>query len=426
MKRPCSHSEATPSPARIASAITLVVAVCAALGGDSRARLRGPRGRRRTASLPQLAFEPGSYDFGLHEANRENSQTSFQLRNVGSVPAPIYSIHIVGSGSGAFWTGNSDCFNHPLEPSETCSIQVNFNPYDAVPFSAQLRAESDGGTSFTADLSGEGGRPELTAATNPTNFGSVPVGSGGVTKTIDVTNEGNMPGGAFIAVISGGAVGSFHLLDENCTGIPLSPDATCNLQVNFDPISTGAKTARLFLAGDGEGGAQITLTGVGLEPSHAAGRIACRLRASAAAPLPSRSRSRAASAATAVSAATWLRARRRLAARHALSGRIENLTRWRVRRETRFRRGCVRPAPGWRAGRAPCGSKRRRWRPTPPACPARSRRPRPTRRPSWSRATARRAPPSSSASTRSTSARAGGRRSASAPAAAATSRSPRG
>ena len=87
----------------------------------------------------------------------------------------------------------------------------------------------------------------------------MPVGSGGVTKTIDVTNEGNMPGGAFIAVISGGAVGSFHLLDENCTGIPLSPDATCNLQVSFDPISTGAKTARLFLVGDGDGGAQITL-----------------------------------------------------------------------------------------------------------------------------------------------------------------------
>ena len=75
-----------------------------------------------------------------------------------------------------------------------------------------------------------------------------------------------MPGGAFIAVISGGAVGSFHLLDENCTGFLLSPAATCNLQVSFEPISTGAKTARLFLVGDGDGGVQITLTGIGLEP----------------------------------------------------------------------------------------------------------------------------------------------------------------
>jgi hypothetical protein len=248
-------------PARRASAIALLVATCALLAAIPATSTAAPG----PGEEPQLAFEPGSYDFGLLEANRSSGQTNFQLRNVGSVPAPIYLINVVGSGSGAFWTGNSDCFNHPLEPNETCSIQVNFGPYDAVPFVAQLRAESDAGTSFTAELSGEGGRPALTAESNPTNFGSVPVDSGGVTRTIDVTNQGNMPGGAFIAVISGGAVGSFHLLDENCTGVPLTPAATCNLQVSFEPISTGAKTARLFLVGDGDGGVQITLTGVGLE-----------------------------------------------------------------------------------------------------------------------------------------------------------------
>lgn len=259
-----------PESARIAPAATLFAAVCLVLAAIPALAAAAPA-EGEEPPLPQLAFEPGSHDFGLHEANRENSQTSFQLRNVGSVPAPIYSIQPVGSGSSAFWTGNSDCFNHALEPNETCSIQVSFNPYEVAPFSAQLRAESERGTSFTAALSGEGGRPELTAATNPTNFGSVAIGSGGVTRTIDVTNQGNMPGGAFIAVISGGAVGSFHLLDENCTGIPLSPDATCNLQVSFDPISSGAKTARLFLVGDGDGGVQISLTGVGLESSSQSG-----------------------------------------------------------------------------------------------------------------------------------------------------------
>jgi hypothetical protein len=279
-----------PESARIASVATLVAAVCLILAAIPALAVAAPA-EGEEPPRPQIAFEPGSYDFGLHEANRETSQTNFQLRNVGSVPAPLYSIQVVGSGSGAFWTGNSDCFNHPLEPNETCSIEVSFNPNDAVPFSAQLRAESEGGTSFTAELSGEGGRPELTAAANPTNFGSVEVGSGGVTKTVDVTNRGNMPGGAFIAVISGGAVGSFHLLDENCTGIPLSPNATCNLQVSFDPISTGAKTARLFLAGDGEGGAQISLTGVGLEPtSQLGGASLSQASSTALQPKPRRKR----------------------------------------------------------------------------------------------------------------------------------------
>jgi hypothetical protein len=257
--------------ARIASAATFFAAVCLILLAAIPALASAAPAEGEEPAAPQLAFEPGSYDFGLHEANRENAQNNFQLRNVGSVPAPIYSLQIVGSGSSAFWIGNSDCYGRTLEPGETCSVQVNFNPYDVAPFSAQLRAESAASTSFTAELSGEGGRPELTAATNPTNFGSVAVGAAGVIKTIDVTNEGNMPGGAFIAVISGGAVGSFHLLDENCTGTPLSPEATCNLQVSFDPISTGAKTARLFLVGDGDGGVQITLTGVGLESAAQSG-----------------------------------------------------------------------------------------------------------------------------------------------------------
>lgn len=256
--------------ARVASAATLLLVACALLVAIPALASAAPAEGEEPAA-PQLAFEPGSYDFGLHEANRENSQTNFQLRNTGSVAAPVFSLEIVGSGSGAFWIGNSDCFGRTLEPGETCSVQVGFNPYAVAPFAAQLRVNSAGGTSFSAELSGEGGRPELTAATNPTNFGSVPVESGGVTKTIDVTNEGNMPGGAFIAIISGGAVGSFHLLDENCTGTPLSPEATCNLQVSFDPISTGAKTARLFLVGDGDGGTQITLTGVGLEAEPAGG-----------------------------------------------------------------------------------------------------------------------------------------------------------
>jgi hypothetical protein len=254
-----------PGPAGFASALTLFIAALALLALPS-AVVAAPEGGEEPSPppLPQLTLEPGSYDFGLLEANRESNEATFQLRNTGSVAAPVYSLEVTGSGSWSFSTGNTNCFLHSLEPGETCSVQVSFHPQDVTSFSAQLRAVSEAGVSTTAELSGEGGRSQLVAASDPTNFGSVPVGSGGVTKTIDVTNEGNLPGGAFIAVIAGGAVGSFHLLDENCTGFLLSPGATCNLQVNFDPVATGAKTARLLLVSDGEGPTQITLSGIGL------------------------------------------------------------------------------------------------------------------------------------------------------------------
>src|SRR6476646_5278609 len=189
-----------PRIARASSALTLVLSVCALLVALPAAAPAAPL----PSGPPQLAFEPGSYDFGLQQANRETSQAMLQLRNNGEGTTQVNFVDIVGPGSGAYWIGMNDCNGRYLNPSETCSVQVYFNPYDAVAFNAQLRASSEEGTNFYADLSGEGGRAILGAASEPTNFGSAAVGSAGVTKTIEITNSGNYPGGAFIAVIAGG------------------------------------------------------------------------------------------------------------------------------------------------------------------------------------------------------------------------------
>jgi hypothetical protein len=246
------------------AALTLFLAACALLAVIPAAASAEPEG----GGTLHLAFEPESQDFGLQRVNSSAAQASLQLLNDGEATTPV-NLDVVG-GSGTFWIGNSDCYGRMLSLGESCSVQVYFAPYNASSFNAQLRATGEGGASFTASLSGEGGRPVFTPATDPTNFGSVPVDSAGVVQTIDVTNVGNFPGGAFIAVISGGAIGSFHLLDENCTGILLSPGATCNLVVSFQPLSTGAKTARLSLFGEDDGGTQMILSGVGLEPEEEA------------------------------------------------------------------------------------------------------------------------------------------------------------
>lgn len=213
---------------------------------------------------PQLSFDPGSYDFGLQPVNNGSAQASFQLRNNGSEAVQVNSIEIAGSGSEAFYT-NTNCPGYNLQPNETCYVQVYFGPHNTSEYVAQLRANA-GPYSFTADLTGTGGQAMITPPANPTDFGSAAVGSAGVTDEIALTNVGNMPGGAFIAVIAGGAVGSFQLLDENCTGHMLAPRATCTLQVRFRPLSEGVKTAMLGLFGDSDGGTQIALTGVGTAP----------------------------------------------------------------------------------------------------------------------------------------------------------------
>ena len=103
-----------------------------------------------------------------------------------------------------------------MQPAEACSVDVYFGPGEPTEYAAQLRATS-AGRDFEAGLSGTGASPFFTSDPNPVDFGSTEVGGEGTVREIEVTNAGNWPGSLFIAVVSGGAVGSYQLRDENCT-----------------------------------------------------------------------------------------------------------------------------------------------------------------------------------------------------------------
>jgi hypothetical protein len=222
-----------------------------------------------TAVPAQLAFAPGSYDFGIQRTNQSQS-TNFQLSNQGEAPAQLGSLGIGGPDTGNFWIGNNDCWNGRwLQPGESCYVQVNFNAWDMVTYQAQLQVGAYGAT-FTADLAGTGGRAVLEPEANPFDLGSAAVGSAGPVRTITLTNNGNFEGGFFIAVIAGGDVASFQLVDENCTGAPVLPGASCTVHVRFTPQSTGRKAARLALFGDSDGGTMVGLTGNGTPAENSA------------------------------------------------------------------------------------------------------------------------------------------------------------
>jgi len=216
-----------------------------------------------TAVPVQLAFTPGSHDFGLAQVNQGDSSAGFQLTNTGEAPAQVGGIGIGGEFE-YFWTSGQDCQGGRwLQPGESCFVEAHFNPRDTRAYSAQVQAYSYGQT-FSAALSGEGGRPVVEAAVNPFEFGAAPVGTVGEPQAIVVTNSGNLPGGFFIAIVAGGDVGSFQLLDESCTEEPLAPGASCVAHVRFAPQRTGPLAARLALFGEGEGGTMVKLRGEGL------------------------------------------------------------------------------------------------------------------------------------------------------------------
>jgi hypothetical protein len=209
---------------------------------------------------PQLAFNPASHDFGIQRINRESVAAYFQLTNTGEAPVQPNNFQIEGEND-AFWTGNSDCWTM-LAPGASCNLQVWFNPHETRDYASEVKVWANG-FSFGAGLSGRGGRAIVGPNENPIGFGGVTVGEAS-TKTITLSNSGNLPAAFFIAVIAGGDAGSFRLLSENCSMVEIQPAASCSIRVRFEPQEPGKLGARFAMFGDGDDGVMVFLEGKGL------------------------------------------------------------------------------------------------------------------------------------------------------------------
>jgi hypothetical protein len=217
-----------------------------------------------TGVVPHLAFSPPSHDFGIQAVNSGSMQQSFRLENDGEAAVQVGNVQLASYQDFWFDTNPNNGCSRLMQPGESCSFSVYFGPGNAGPYSNQLRAWA-GGETFTAELSGEGVRPEVEVNPNPADFGAATVGASGATRTLTVTNSGKVPTGFFIAVVSGGDLGSFRLLDESCTGSELQPSQSCSARIHFAPLSAGARKATLSIFGDGEGGTRAALTGEGVD-----------------------------------------------------------------------------------------------------------------------------------------------------------------
>jgi hypothetical protein len=222
-------------------------------------------------AAPELAFEPGSYDFGLVEAHSGSPRTNFTLRNVGAASVQLSNLNISGPDTNEFWIPGNNCGGTTLAPGATCAIEIQFNANEEGSFTAALEVNA-GNVPFQAPLSGRAERPKVTASPAPLVFGPTSIGSRQI-QEVTLTNTGHLPVAFFIALVSGGDIGGFHLVEEDCTsnvfaGSPriFEPGESCTATVAFEPTSTGAKAATLSFFGGGEGALQVTVEGTAVAP----------------------------------------------------------------------------------------------------------------------------------------------------------------
>jgi Tol biopolymer transport system component len=91
-------------------------------------------------------------------------------------------------------------------------------------------------------------KPAIIVSPNPVDFGSVPIGTLGTSRSATILSVGTGPADIGPIAISGANAGDFLLSANPCTGTSLAPGASCVLGVLFIGTATGTRTAILSVA----------------------------------------------------------------------------------------------------------------------------------------------------------------------------------
>lgn len=242
-----------------------------------------------------LTSSQGGYDFGDIVMGQQSTLLQVVVRNDGEQPTGSVSVTLSGAHPGDFEivpTGMSnDCAGATLELQETCIAQVRFRPTVANTRTASLDINATPGGTVNVTLMGDGLSPgalavEMPTGGNPLDFGMRELGTGATsaTQTIRIRNTGGATTGTLDVTLTGGGASSYTIPTENCDNNTLGANATCDVQVRFNPTAVGSQPATITVRdtvamtgasvsaiGIGTARAAVTKTGQGTVVSNPAG-----------------------------------------------------------------------------------------------------------------------------------------------------------
>ena len=260
----------TPGPSNAPSAD--VLATLQPMGTTGTNDTINVRGRRMASGAmtfnPTVASFPNTVQ-GLNSA----TQVVTILNTSGA--AKTFAIGIIetlagGSFSPDFTITAQTCGGTPSGPifvgatlaaGTQCTVTVRFNPSVVGTVTAYLSVD-EGALAFLnaayAPLTGRGLAPaNITVTGNPPVFPNTAVGGAPSSRTITLTNTGEVASGA-VAISAVGGADAAMFTTSGCAG-PIPAGNSCNLVVTFTPANVGPKSAS-FTVGATPGLATTTVT----------------------------------------------------------------------------------------------------------------------------------------------------------------------
>ena len=221
-------------------------------------------GSSSTASSPQLTVSATTLSFGSVTVNTATTQ-SLTLTSTGTSPVTVNSAAITGSG----FTIVAQSFPVTLNPNQSLTLQVQFDPTATGTASGQLTISSNsttGGTALVA-LGGTGtaANPQLTVSATTLSFGSVTVNTA-TTQSLTLTSSGTTP----VTVNSAAITGAGFTIVGGSFPVTLNPTQTLTLQLQFEPTTTGALAGQITISSNSTSGspAVVALSGTGTAVAH--------------------------------------------------------------------------------------------------------------------------------------------------------------
>ena len=221
-------------------------------------------GGRSKHHSPQLTVSASSLSFGNVPVNTATT-LSLTLTSTGTLPVTAYPASITGAGFSIV----AQSFPVTLNPTQSLTLLVQFDPTTTGNASGQLTIRSNSSTGSTTVVSLQGSsaaaNPVLTISATSLSFGNVMENTAS-TKPLTLTSSGTSP----VTVNSASISGAGFSIVGGSFPVTLTPTQTLTLLVQFDPTAIGNASGQLTINSNSSGGstAVVTLSGVGTSIAH--------------------------------------------------------------------------------------------------------------------------------------------------------------
>jgi Abnormal spindle-like microcephaly-assoc'd, ASPM-SPD-2-Hydin len=216
------------------------------------------------ATVSQLTVSTSSLSFGNVTVGTATT-LPLTLTSTGTSPVIVNSAAISGSG----FTIVAQSFPVTLNPAQSVTLQVQFDPTATGAASGQITISSNSATGGRQSviLSGMGNaaNPNLTISNASVSFGSIAINTA-TTKSLTLTSTGTTP----VMVNSAAVTGAGFTIVGGSFPVTLNPTKTLTLQLQFEPSTDGALSGQIMISSNSisGGAAVVVLTGTGIAVAH--------------------------------------------------------------------------------------------------------------------------------------------------------------